>query len=72
MSKRVEANVQCPSCGLSKQTSLYRSLWVEYPDNLALVDALQSMQAQIQVAARLGKALTETIDVLKGFRLNAG
>lgn len=37
MSKRVEARIQCPSCGLSKQMSLYRSLWVEDQANLALV-----------------------------------
>lgn len=37
MSKRVEAKIQCPSCGLIKQMSLYRSLWVEDSANLALV-----------------------------------
>ena len=37
MSKRVEANVQCPTCGTKKQMTLYRSLWVEYPENLAMV-----------------------------------
>jgi hypothetical protein len=36
------------------------------------LDPIQNRQAQVLVAARLGKALGETIDMLKRFQLEAG
>ncbi len=37
MSKRMEATVECRNCGHKQHVSLYRTLWVEYPENMSLV-----------------------------------
>lgn len=37
MSKRVDAIATCPKCSHRFGVELYRSLWTEYPENLALI-----------------------------------
>lgn len=37
MSKKIEASVKCSKCAHTFNVSLYRSLWLEYPENLELV-----------------------------------
>ena len=37
MSKRLDATITCPKCSHNFLTKLYRTLWVEDPDNMALV-----------------------------------
>jgi hypothetical protein len=37
MSKRVQAQITCPSCSFKFDFTLYRSIWGEYPENKELV-----------------------------------
>jgi hypothetical protein len=37
MSKRVGAHIKCPSCGTETEFYLYRSLWIEDPENRKMV-----------------------------------
>lgn len=37
MSKQVEVTITCPSCRTNFKTTLYRTIWGEYPENRALV-----------------------------------
>ena len=37
MSKKLEAEIRCPSCGHAFPTELYRSIRIEYPENRALI-----------------------------------
>ena len=37
MSKQVEVEVTCPKCRVQFETTLYRSLWIEYPENRNLI-----------------------------------
>ncbi len=37
MSKRVGAHIKCPSCGTETEFHLYRSLWIEDPENRKMV-----------------------------------
>lgn len=37
MSKKVRAAIRCPQCSHETETDLYRTIWVEYPDNRALI-----------------------------------
>jgi hypothetical protein len=37
MSKQVGAQITCPHCGKDFPVHLYRSLWIEHPENRALV-----------------------------------
>lgn len=37
MSKRVPVTIQCPRCHHKQNAVLFRSIWVEEPDNLALI-----------------------------------
>lgn len=37
MSKQIEAKIRCPQCGNEFNAKLYRTVWVEYPDNRSRV-----------------------------------
>ena len=37
MSKKIGGEATCPRCGKAFQVDLYRSIWVEYPENMALI-----------------------------------
>lgn len=37
MSKRVGATIQCSECEQKFGVQLYRSLWIEYPENMAML-----------------------------------
>jgi hypothetical protein len=37
MSKQVPASISCPKCGQTSEISLYRSIWIEYPENRKLI-----------------------------------
>lgn len=37
MSKLLDVKVPCPRCGKTKEMKLYRTIWIEYPENRALV-----------------------------------
>jgi hypothetical protein len=37
MSKQIEAQIGCPNCGFKFPMKLYRSIWIEFPENLELV-----------------------------------
>ena len=37
MSKRLGADITCPKCGHVFQTQLYRTIWIEEPENRALI-----------------------------------
>jgi CpXC motif protein len=37
MSKKLEASVQCRNCGHEQNIVLFRSIWVEHPENRALI-----------------------------------
>ncbi len=37
MSKRLEATVECRNCGHTQHMTLFRTLWVEYSENMSLV-----------------------------------
>ena len=37
MSKKVGANIKCPECQYSYLAELYRTIWVEYPENKDLI-----------------------------------
>ena len=37
MSKKVRANIRCPKCNHEAPIELYRSIWVEEPQNRALI-----------------------------------
>jgi hypothetical protein len=37
MSKKIGAHITCPNCGNVFPTELYRTIWIEYPDNRAMI-----------------------------------
>lgn len=37
MSKQVEVTITCPNCKTNFKTTLYRTIWGEYPENRSLV-----------------------------------
>lgn len=45
MSKKVRANIRCPKCNHEAPSELYRSIWVEEPQNRALIlsDAINAV-----------------------------
>ncbi len=37
MSKQIEAQIGCPNCEFKFQMKLYRSIWIEFPENMKLI-----------------------------------
>ena len=37
MSKQLQANIRCPNCEHQFEATLYRSIWIEYPENRKLI-----------------------------------
>jgi hypothetical protein len=37
MSKKVEVHIKCPECGNKHNAVLFKTIWVEFPENIELV-----------------------------------